>query len=226
MHPVLERLYREREVVHRDGTRKPLFPTGLTMARGEYLFDLLRKRRPAFTLEIGCAYGISTLFIAEALRQNGHGHHLVIDPLERSRFDGLGLAHVEEAGLGALITFYDEPAELCLPRLVTEGVRLDFAFDDGLHLFDHVVTDVMYLARLLRTGALLVVDDANLPSVGRACDFVHTNRPDFEEVADGTKRGRLRAFLSGEVPPAPPHFRVFRKCAERDERSWDHFSPF
>ncbi len=223
---VLERLYREREVVHANGRRKPLFPPGISEERGQYLFDLIRARRPALTLELGFAYGTSTLFIAEALRRNGRGHHVVIDPLERTRFDGLGLKHVEEAGLSSWITFHEEPAELCLPRLVGEGTVVDFAFDDSGHLFDHVITEFLFLARLLRTGALLVVDDANLPGVGRACDFLATNRKDFEEVADGTKQGLLRRLKEGVVPPAPRHLRVFRKSADADPRDWNDFVPF
>src|SRR5436309_9405306 len=188
---VLQRLYAEKEVVHRNGRRKPICPPGLPVDRGEYLFRLVRERRPALTLEIGFAYGVSTLFIAEALRQNGRGRHLVIDPLQHSRFEGLGLRHVDEAGLARWITFYEEPSELCLPRLIGEGLEIDFAFDDSGHLFDHVVAEFLFLSRLLRNGALLVVDDANLPGVGRACDFVAANRKDFEEIGETTKRGLL-----------------------------------
>jgi predicted O-methyltransferase YrrM len=39
----------------------------------------VRELRPELTLEIGFAYGVSTLFITEALRQNGRGHHIVVD---------------------------------------------------------------------------------------------------------------------------------------------------
>src|SRR5262249_16834966 len=91
VNPVLERLYQANVVTHRDGRQKPLCPPGMTPEQGEYLFALIRALRPSLTLEIGFAYGLSTLFIAEGLRQNGSGHHLTIDPNERERFDGLGL---------------------------------------------------------------------------------------------------------------------------------------
>ena len=122
------------------------------------------------------------MFIAEALRQNGSGHHVTIDPNERSRFDSLGLRHVDEAGLSSWVTFYEEPAELCLPRLVKEGTRIDIAFNDSGHLFDHVILEFVFLARLLRKGGVLVFDDAGLPAVERACGFIATNRRDFAEV--------------------------------------------
>lgn len=226
---VLERLYRENAVVYRDGKRRQLVPPGIAPQKGEYLFRLVRERRPSLTLEIGFAFGLSTLFIAEALRQNGHGHHIVIDPLQHSRFEGLGLRHLEEAGLMRWVTFHEEPSEMCLPRLINEGVRVDFAFDDSGHLFDHVITEFVFLARLLRTGAVLVVDDVILPAVGKACEFLATNRPDFAEVRADEKRGMLRSLLDRHPVPAPPEnvrVRTFRKVADEDPRNWDAFVPF
>jgi predicted O-methyltransferase YrrM len=226
VNPVLERLYREREVVHRDGRRKPVTPPGITARRGEYLFQLVRARRPALTLETGFAYGVSALFIAEALRQNGTGRHIVIDPFERTRFDGLGLRHVEEAGLAPYVTFYEEPSQFCLPRLAQEGIRIDLAFVDGHHLFDYVVAECLFLGELLDKGGLLVLDDTNLPGIARACDFFATNRPDFEELTERSRPGVLRSLFGNALPPPPPLLRLFRRVGEEDARDWNHFVPF
>jgi predicted O-methyltransferase YrrM len=223
---VLERLYREKEIVHRNGRRMPIVPPGVTPQRGDYLFRLVRELRPRVTLETGFAYGISTLFIAEALRQNGGGRHYAIDPFERTRFDGRGLDHLVEAGLADYVTFCEEPSELCLPRLVREGVRVDLAFVDGHHLFDYVVTDCLFIGRLLPKGGLMVMDDTNLPGVARACDFVASNRPDFEELTDGSRPGLLRRLVEGTVPPPPKLFRVFRRTADDDPRDWNDFVAF
>jgi len=223
---VLERLYRENEVVHRNGRRYPVAPPGINARRGEYLFELVRAHRPALSLETGFAYGVSALFIAEALRQNGSGRHIVIDPFERTRFDGLGLRHVEEAGLVQYVTFHEEPSELCLPRLAGEGLRIDFAFVDGHHLFDYVVTECLLLAQLLRAGGILVLDDTNLPGVGRACDFFAKNRPDFEELTEGSRPGVLRSLLRTSLPPPPPLLRLFRRIRDEDPRAWNHFVAF
>jgi predicted O-methyltransferase YrrM len=223
---VLERLYREREVVHRDGRRDRVVPPGVNARRGEYLFELVRAHRPALSLETGFAYGVSALFIAEALRQNGSGRHIVIDPFERTRFDGLGLRHVEEAGLAQYVTFHEERSELCLPRLAAEGLRIDFAFVDGHHLFDYVVTECLFLARLLRAGGILVLDDTNLPGVGRACDFFAKNRPDFEELTESSRPGVLRGLFRNSLPPPPPLLRLFRRIRDEDLRAWNHFVAF
>jgi predicted O-methyltransferase YrrM len=223
---VLDRLYREQRVVHRNGRSKPVCPPGISVHKGEYLFDLVRTLRPAHSLECGFAYGLSTLWIAEALRQNGVGHHVVIDPKERTRFDGIGLRHVEEAGLAERITFYEEPAELCLPRLFADGLRLDFAFNDSDHVFDHVVAEFVLLARMLVKGGVLVLDDANLDGVGRVCDYVATNRPDFEEIGLASK-GLVRRLMERSLPAPPAKtMRAFRKIADEDERDWGFFVPF
>lgn len=223
---ILDRLYRQQQVVHSNGRSKPICPPGISVHKGEYLFELVRTLRPARSLECGFAYGLSTLWITEALRQNGTGHHLVIDPKERTRFDGIGLRHVEEAGLAGHITFYEEPAELCLPRLIAEGVRLDFAFNDSDHVFDHVVAEFVLLARMLGKGGVLVFDDANLDGVGRVCDYVATNRPDFEEIGRESK-GLVRRLIERPLPPPPAKtMRAFRKIAADDERDWGFFVPF
>jgi predicted O-methyltransferase YrrM len=227
MNAVLERVYRDRAVVDSRGRRREIFPTALGPERARYLFELVRARRPARTLEIGFAYGLSTLAIAEALRQNGEGHHLVIDPKERTHFDGIGLRHVAEAGLADWITFYEEPAELCLPRFVTEGVRVGFAFDDSDHLFDHVLTEFLFTATLLERGGVVVFDDDPLPGVSRACDFIATNRPDFTEIGrEPVARGLRALFRVAPAPPPPKGMRAFQKVAAEDPRGWKDFTPF
>ena len=232
MNAVLERLYRDNTVTHRDGKRRPLCPPGITQAKGEYLFRLVRDVRPQHTLEIGFAYGVSTLFIAEALRQNGSGHHVVIDPNEHRLFDGLGLAHLDEAGLRPWVTFHEEPAELCLPRLVADGRRVDFVFNDSGHLFDHVITEFVFVARLLRTGGLLVCDDVRMPAIDAACRFIATNRRDFAD-AIAPSGGVLKTLFGPRPVPPPPEaaggrhvLRVFRKILDEDPRNWDDFTPF
>jgi predicted O-methyltransferase YrrM len=232
VNPVLRRLYEAGTVTHRDGRTRPLCPPGMTPERGQYLFDLVRAVEPAHTLEIGCAYGISTLFITEALRRNGRGEHRAIDPLEHARFDGLGLRHLEEAGLRGRVELVEEPAELHLPQLVREGRTFDLALNDSGHLLDHVMAEFLFLAMLVRRGGLLVFDDAGLPGVDFTCRFVATNRPDFEEVTAGVAGRSLARPFGRPLPAAPtnprggPLMRAFRKIADRDERDWSAFRPF
>jgi len=116
---------------------------------------------------------------------------------------------------------------------VKEGTRIDIAFNDSGHLFDHVILEFVFLARLLRKGGVLVFDDAGLPAVERACGFIATNRRDFAEVLPSSSRGIVRKMIERHPvlpPPAGPRggspLRVFRKVLEDDPRDWKDHEPF
>ena len=46
---------------------------------------------------------------------------------------------------------------------------------DGNHSFDRIFLDLVYLGRLLHPGAIVLVDDHQLPTVARAASFCLTN---------------------------------------------------
>ena len=59
-------------------------------------------------------------------------------------------------------------SQLALPAFLREGRRFDLAFVDGNHRFDAVFLDLFYLGRLLPKGAIVLLDDYNLPGIRRA----------------------------------------------------------
>jgi predicted O-methyltransferase YrrM len=134
------------------------------------------------TLEAGLGYAVSTLFICEGLIENDGGAHLATDPFQfesltqhRTRYDGVGLRTLEEAGVRDLVEFYAEESQLVFPRLLAEGRRFDLAFLDGNHRFEGVFLDLVYAGRLLADGGIVFADDAQLPGVRRAIDFCVAN---------------------------------------------------
>jgi hypothetical protein len=134
-------------------------------------------------LETGLGYAVSTLFICEGLLANGsEGRHVAMDPYQleslaghRTRYDGVGLRTLEEAGVRDRVEFYAEGSEVVLPRLLAEGRRFDLAFIDGNHRFEGVFLDLIYAGRLLVEGGIVFVDDVQLPAVRRAVDFCISN---------------------------------------------------
>src|SRR5215813_8547482 len=54
----------------------------ISAEEGRFLQELIRAKRPSKSIEIGCAYGISSLFICEALREVGAKSHTIIDPYQ------------------------------------------------------------------------------------------------------------------------------------------------
>ena len=175
---MIERLFRDGTAVARsDGSLHGLFPVAISAAEGEALRDRVTREGASQTIEIGFGYGISALFIGEALLSSGDAsaRHVVIDPYQATRFADLGLQFLNEAGLAELVELHADESQIALPRFLTEKRSFDLAFVDGNHRFDGVLLDLVYLGRLVRAGGIVFVDDYQLPAVARAVSFCLTN---------------------------------------------------
>jgi len=181
---VRERLFANGAVVARaDGGRRELFPVSIGIAEGLALLEWVRKEHAQKTFETGLGFGISTLFVCEGLLANGPGgRHVAVDPYQfsglpnhRTTYVGVGLQILEEAGVRDLVEFHAEESQIVLPRLLAEGRRFDLAFLDGNHRFEGVFLDLIYAGRLLKQGAIIFVDDTQLPGVRRAVSFCLAN---------------------------------------------------
>ena len=197
-----------------DGSRHDLFPIAITAAEGEALRSWVAREGAARTIEIGLGYGLSALFIGEALLSGGDvsARHVAVDPYQSTRFADCGLQFLEEAGLVDLVEFHAEESQIALPRLLAEGRTFDLAFVDGNHRFDRVFLDVIYLGRLVRPGGVVFVDDYQLPAVAHAAAFCLTNL----------------GWTSEEVSAADDlhQWTVLRTPREPDARPFDHFVDF
>lgn len=207
----IEQLYARGIVQDDDGKKFGVFPTSLTPERGAFLRDVCRAERPESTIEIGMAYGLSTLFIVQALLENGASScgHTVVDPFQIGRYGNAGRRVISEAGVEHLIDFRLDYSESVLPGLLREGRRFDLAFIDGNHHFDHVFIDFFYLDRLLKPWGVLVLDDCVLDSVHAVCRFAQTNYG-YSVAAQYPAEGSM---LDDEISPAQwrPMMRAMRK---------------
>lgn len=126
------------------------------------------------SLEVGCAMGISALAICEAIAKNKPGSfHTIIDPYQSTDWKNIGIYQLQRAGF-TNFQLIEKPSEFALPQLVQENHKIDFAFIDGWHTFDHTLIDFFYINRLLRPGGILVVDDVQMPAVKKVMRMVHT----------------------------------------------------
>lgn len=142
---------------------------------GRYLQHLIREHRPKITLEIGCAFGISSLFICEALRDVGGSKHIMIDPWsEASR---VAAANLNRAGFGGLFEQHIKLSFEALTELRAKGTTIDLAFIDGMHTFDYVLVDFFLTDKLLRPGGIVVIDDYSWPAIYKVCRYVMANLP-------------------------------------------------
>ncbi len=99
------------------------------------------------TLEVGCAYGLSSLHICSAIHGRPGASHTIIDPFQNTDWDGAGIRNLKTAG----IEFFDlieVKSEFALPHMLekAEG-QFDLVFIDGWHTFDHTLLDCFYATR-------------------------------------------------------------------------------
>jgi predicted O-methyltransferase YrrM len=168
---IIDEIRQQRTVTSADGKTYPIQKHGIDVAEGRFLSEFIAKRpNITLTLEVGCAYGLSSLHIASALAGRSGAHHVIIDPLESTTWRGIGVTNLDRAG----VDFYElreEPSETALPRLLEEGAEFDLVFIDGWHTFDQTLVDMYYANRLLKTGGHIIVDDATWPSVSKAVSY-------------------------------------------------------
>jgi predicted O-methyltransferase YrrM len=187
MNPVLAEMLATRTVVAPDGSTVPL-GYEISPEEGAAIQRLIREIKPRVTLEVGCAYGVSTLFICEALAEVGGERHIVIDPLQEDGWNGLGLFSAKRAGFGDLIEFHNEPSHVALPSLVKTQRRVDFALIDGWHTFDYVLVDFFYVDLLLTVGGIAMLDDTGFyPAIRKVARYIATHRG-YAPIDNGIRR--------------------------------------
>ena len=174
MNEVLRSILSDGHVTTADGTTRPL-ASAISPEEGNFLQQVIRNARPQVSLEVGCAYGISSLYICAALREVNAAKHIILDPYQHSVWEGLGLANLRRAGYLDLIDFHEIPSYQYLSRLAEEHVTIDFAFIDGNHIFDYVFVDLFLIDKLLRPGGIVILDDLSWPSVRSVCRYVLSN---------------------------------------------------
>src|SRR5262249_40611568 len=137
--------------------------------------------KPKCSLEIGCAYGISSLYICEALCEAvSSPKHIIIDPFQfphqrGSGWEGIGLLNLKRAGYEDIIELHNKASYECLPVLLKNGVKIDFAFVDGQHTFDYVMVDFFFIDKLLNVRGVVAFDDLYYPSIRKVCRYALTN---------------------------------------------------
>lgn len=178
-----------REIIRRnavwDGSAWVDLHSHVSTNDGVRLQELIRSVNATNTLEVGMAYGISTLFICEALAElSTSPRHVAIDPFQHQDWKGIALANVERAGFANMLEFHEDRSEHVLPSLAAQARRFDFALIDGWHSFDQAMVEFYYLSRMVRVGGIIAFDDSDWPGINKLLRFVVT-LPAFEVVTRG-----------------------------------------
>jgi predicted O-methyltransferase YrrM len=130
-------------------------PLPVSRATGRLLYMLARSVRARTIVEFGTSFGISTLHLAAALRDNGGGR-LIGSEFEPSKI-ARARANLGAAGLSDLVEIREGDALQTLARDLPDSI--DLALLDGAKsLYSPILS---LLEGRLRGGALIVADNAD-----------------------------------------------------------------
>ena len=206
------------------------------------------------TIEIGCAFGLSSLFICEGTSEREGAQHTIIDPYQTTAWKSVGVQNLKDAGV-IHFRLIEKPSEIALPQLLENKEEFDFGLIDGWHTFDHTLLDFFYLEKLIKPGGIIGIDDVHLPGINKVVRYL-LNYPNLEIIkavpAYTSNKRRFRDdFLNGVfgllkfILPKKYYHKVlsekvihsdkslelyasmvfFRKIGI-DKREWNWFKPF
>jgi predicted O-methyltransferase YrrM len=119
---------------------------------GELMYSLVRAARPATVVEFGTSFGISTIYLAAAVRDNGSGRVLGTElSAVKAR---QARANLDEAGLGGVAEILEGEA---LDRLAGLPGPVGFVLLDGWK--DLYLPVLRLLEPAMAPGALVFADD-------------------------------------------------------------------
>ncbi|HEX4112905.1 MAG TPA: O-methyltransferase [Stellaceae bacterium] len=151
----------ERKAARGDGdylafyTRAKNFPLPVSRETGTLLYMLARTIQARSIVEFGTSFGISTLHLAAALRDNGGGH-LIGTEFEPSKV-ARARANLAAGGLTDLVEIREGDALETLARDLPEAIDL-VLMDGAKGLYPAVLA---LIEKKLRPGALILADNAN-----------------------------------------------------------------
>ncbi|MFH9069007.1 O-methyltransferase [Streptomyces alboflavus] len=142
---------------------------------GRLLYNLIRAVRPATVVEFGTSFGISTLHLAAAVRDNGTGH--VISTELSAAKAAAARRTFAETGLDDVITVLEGDAR---DTLAARTDPADFVLLDGWK--DLCLPVLRLLEPRLAPGTLVVADDVDLEDLAPYLDYVRDSRNGYQSV--------------------------------------------
>ena len=177
MNKILENIFETQEFTDSQGNAIKIH-SETPRGQCEFLQRLILQNGFKNAVEVGLAYGTSTVAIAEAVSHNS-GHSVAIDPYERTYWKGIGLELVHATGHE--VEFIDDYSYRALPRLIEQGRRFDFAYIDSTKLTDWLMTDFFLIDTMLVNQGIIVFDDVNYPSIRKLVRYI-AQLPHYEVV--------------------------------------------
>jgi predicted O-methyltransferase YrrM len=148
----------------------------ISASGGDLLYALVRASRPETVVEFGTSFGISTIYLAAGVADNGSGH-VYGSELSASKVTAAS-ANLAEAGLDRHATVLAGDA---LETLATVPGEIGLVLLDGWKGLYRPVLEL--LEPRLRPGALVVADDSSFDSVAPYLEYVRDPANGYVTVA-------------------------------------------
>lgn len=157
-----------------------------------YIYDLMMQKKPEVVVEIGTHKGVTSLYMAQALLDQGKGHLYTYDPFDYNQQDTFN----KFPELKEYITYQKAKG------VDSDLDKVDFVFVDGFHEKEHVLAEINHFLPKLTEGAVMVFHDAGGDNervgVNAAIDEVGLETETI--VLDGT----MRVYHHSPTPPKDP----------------------
>jgi predicted O-methyltransferase YrrM len=158
---------------HADAAAQIYMP--ISAAGGQLLYNLVRAVRPATVIEFGMSYGISTLYLAAAVRDNASGR-VITTELNKDKVAAARRTFAE-TGLDGVVTVLEGDARETLSGI--DG-SADFVLLDG---WKELCLPVLHMLEpRLKPGTLVVADDVDLSSLRPYLSYVRTPANGYQSV--------------------------------------------
>jgi predicted O-methyltransferase YrrM len=204
----LTRMYTSSNLEGTEVDSVQLGPARIGILQGSELHRFLKEIQAKRTLEVGFAYGFSTIWMIDAISNIEGSLHEAIDPYEVTHYKGVGLRQVQlTQSFSDKLKWECEFSIHALCSRIKQNECYDAIFIDGNHKFDNVLVDFFLSDKLVRVGGLIMFDDMWLPAIRSVVSFIENNR----------SYRRLKCQSDNMA--------VFEKI-EDDSRPWDHYVSF
>jgi predicted O-methyltransferase YrrM len=162
--PSLAPGYRDAPAAERSEAAQDLY-IPISAEAGQLLYALVRSARPQTVVEFGTSFGISTIFLAAAVIDNGAGQ-VVSTELSQKKLDQ-AQQNLREAGVDGPVTLLAGDAR---ETLATVPGPVGLVLLDGWK--DLYVPVLELLEPKLSPGALVIADDSSFASVAGYLAYV------------------------------------------------------
>lgn len=185
--------------------------SAINAKEGNYIYELIKKKKFMKCLEVGMAQGVSSMFITLSLKKTHDNKNvpllISIDPFQSTQWNNYGVRLMKNVETEHLHKLIEKKSYIALPELLMDKYVFDFVFIDGWHTFDYTLVDFFYADKLLKIGGYITIDDALHKGVNKAIKYIESN---------------YRSYIRKKSPITVA---TFKKIKE-DDREWFYHKNF